>query len=298
MQCADGTIPEALDLIHYLFPNNGTTFTKENYNDNSCWALIPFHWEALDDILPPSSGIYTSEGFVDASICFLLSCFALLGILFVAHSIWNNLDSRFATITPQHKKWYVVANMSKCILLAVQSLSFKYWTGIYRGFGLDEFKNIAYKRTGVFYIATDAVALLIVPKLPLSTIIHHVTTVLLSCVVWCIDLEVKGWTGLLGVSKMLYLYGCFSTVAFSVNGYLALRVVYPRSVLTSILCKVALVTYLICCTMNWSIHAIWLYTTHDFSIVSVVYLMCMAFLIHDDIVLIKWLLLKNSPGNN
>jgi hypothetical protein len=298
MPCVDGSIPEPLDLIHYLFPNNGTTFVKENYHDNACWALIPFHLEVLDDIIPPSSGIYTSEGFVDSSICFVLSSCALICLFFIAYFIWNKLDNRFAGISPSHKKWYVVANMSKCVLLAIQCLSVKYWIGFYRGFALDEFRNIEYKRTSVFYVITDFVALLMVPKLPFSTILHHVTTVTLSFVVWSVDLHVKGWTGLLGVSKMLLMYGGFSTVPFTVNGYLALRVVYPKSFITSICCKVALVTYLLCCACNWSIHAVWLVTTHDISVFSGIYLLCVSFLINDDIILIKWLLAKNSPGNN
>ena len=51
----------------------------------------------------------------------------------------------------------------------------------------------------MLYIATDLVALLIVPKLPLSTKLHHITTVFLIMIVTTINMEAKGFSGLLGV---------------------------------------------------------------------------------------------------
>lgn len=300
MRCADGSFPEGLDLLHMLLPNNGTNFSKDYYTDNACWALTPFRFEVIESLLPPPSELYSREGLVDSITCLIITC-TLLSVGFIAaHFIWSRVDRSFASISPAHKKWYVVANMSKCLFLGIMCASSRYWIAAYRAFVLDGFLNIEAKRTTVLYVTTDAVALLLVPKLPRSTIVHHVTTILLLAVYWGVDMRVKGWTGLIGVVKMMLLYGTFSTISFAVNGYLALRVVYPKSSLTTLLCRMALVTYIICCFGNWSLHLLWfahsIYNGY-ISLVMLLYAGSIAFIVQDDIVLIKWLIAKNSPVN-
>ena len=300
MYCADGSFPDALDLLHLFFPNNGTNFSKDYYNDNACWALSPFQFAVTDALLPPSSGLYTRDGLVDSVTCLMVACCLLSVGFIIAHLLWSKFDRHFASISPVHKKWYVVANMSKCILLGIICASSKYWIAAYRAFVLDGFLNIEGKRMAVIYVATDAVALILVPKLPASTALHHVTSILLLTVYWGVDMRIKGWTGLLGVVKMMMLYGTFSTISFAVNGYLALRVVYPRSSVTSLLCRVALWIYVICCFGNWSLHLLWfghsIYNGY-MSLIMLLYAGCIGFIVHDDIVLIKWLIAKSSSVN-
>ena len=301
MHCTDGSLPDVLALLHLIFPNNGTNLSGDYYQDNTCWVLTPFRFEFTDSLLPPPSELYDRDGLVDSVTCLIVACSLLSAAFIATHFIWSKLDRRFASISPVHKKWYVVANMSKCVLLGIMCTSSKYWIGAYRSYALDEFINIESKRTTVLYVTTDAVALLLVPKLPTSTVVHHATTILLLAVHWGIDMSVKGWTGLIGVTKMLLVYGTFSTVSFTVNGYLALRVVYPRSSLTSLLCRVALVTYIICCFGNWSLHLLWfahsIYNGY-ISFIMLLYAGCIGFIVRDDIVLIKWLIAKNSPVNS
>lgn len=301
MHCTDGSLPDGMALLHLIFPNNGTNLSGDYYEDNTCWVLTPFRFEFTDSLLPPPSQLYSRDGLVDSVACLIVACSLLSVALIVAHFIWNKLDSRFASVSPVHKKWYVVANMSKCILLCVMCTSSKYWVAVYRSYALDRFINIECKRTTVLYVATDAVALLLVPKLPTSTVVHHITTILLLAVHWGIDMTTKGWTGLIGVMKMMMVYGTFSTMSFSVNGYLALRVVYPKSSFTNLLRRVALVTYIICCFGNWSLHLLWFaYSIYNgyVSLFMLLYAGCIGFIVHDDIVLIKWLIAKNSPVNN
>ena len=86
--------------------------------------------------------------------------------------MWSHLDM----FLPSHKKWYVVANMSKAFFLGCFALSPKYWVGFHKEQFLDEFQLLELKRTMAVYIGTDLVALYLVPKLPTSTILHHVVT--------------------------------------------------------------------------------------------------------------------------
>ncbi len=295
--CQDGLPLEPLDYLSLLFPNKGPNAT----GNNVCFAQKRFQIPSLRKLLPEPTKYFTPDDFVDSIACSLLLCLLIFVGLLIVKYVWEKLDSNFASIKPSHKKWYVVANVSKALFLAVLSLSHRYWLGTYRLYFYDQFQTLEVKRCGVIYVATDAVALLMVPKLPRSTIIHHVATITLVGIVCTMNLDVEGWDGLLGVTKMAVLYAIFSTVAFSVNAYLALRVVYPKAAWLNWLVKVSLCTYLLCCACNWTIHLVWFFNlivTFQYSIYNLLYSLVIAFIIHDDVVLIKWLLRKSSPGAN
>jgi len=295
--CQDGLPLEPLDYLSLLFPNKGPNAT----GNNVCFVQKRFQIPALQQLLPDPTGYFTPDDFVDSVACFILLFTIIFIGMVVGKFVWEKLDKNFATINPSHKKWYVVANISKALFLAVLCLSHRYWLGTYRLYFYDRFQTLEVKRCGVIYVATDAVALLMVPKLPRSTIIHHVATITLVGIVTTMNLGVKGWDGLLGVTKMAVLYAVFSTVAFSVNAYLALRVVYSKAAWLNWLAKVSLGTYLLCCAFNWTIHVVWLLNliiSFQYSIYNLLYCGVIATIIHDDIVLIKWLLKKSSPAIN
>ena len=52
----------------------------------------------------------------------------------------------------------------------------------------------------IIYVASDLVTLFVVPKLPTSTFLHHVTTTTLFAIISAINLKVKRWDGLLCVT--------------------------------------------------------------------------------------------------
>ena len=292
--CPNGEFIEPLDILHCLFPNKG----REIVGDNICFVARPFNSNVLQHLLPPPSGNYTPEDFVDGVICLAVMSIMISLFMLLTKAVWSRLDKNFDSITPSHKKMYVVANLSKAILLGILASSPRYWAGSFR-FYHDAFQGIEIKRCGIIYIATDFVALFLVPKLPRSTMIHHITTSIMAIVVTSMDIQVPGWNGLLGVAKMGILYGLFSSAAFPVNAYLALRVVYPKAKWMPALIHVCLVTYILCCTLNWGIHVVWLYRVisgFELSIYPFLYLVAVYFMVTDDIVLIKWLIKRGSPG--
>lgn len=295
--CQDGLPLEPLDVLALLFPNKGPNVT----GGNVCFVQQRFQIPALRSLLPDSTEIFTPDDFVDAVACLMLLCAVITIGMYVFKYAWEYLDPNFASINPPHKKWYVVANLSKALFLAVMASSHRYWLGTYNSYYYDKFQVLEVKRCGVIYMATDAVALYMVPKLPRSTVIHHVSTILLVGLVATINLDLKGWSGLLGVSKMAVLYAIFSTIAYSVNAYLAVRVVYPKGGWLRMLVKISLWTYLLCCACNWSVHALWLIDlliSYQISVFNLVYLGILATIVHDDIVLIKWLINRSSPVLN
>ena len=293
-KCSDGWPLEPLDVLHLMFPNKGRNSTGKNV----CFVPKLIEFPPLRNLLPDSAGLFVPDHFVDSCVVLFTLCTLVTVGLVLAKFIWEILDPRFASITPPHKKWYVVANMSKAFFLACLAFSSRYWIGAYMGFFLDEFQTVELKRCGMLYLTTDVVALYMVPKLPRSTVLHHVSTASLIMLVSSMDISVKGWEGLLGVCKMSLIYGVLSSFAFLVNAYLGLRVVYPKAKWMPWFVKISLYPYVLCCAINWTVHAIWLVgviSAFDFSIYNLLYVFAISFMVHDDIVLIRWLIKRSSP---
>lgn len=293
--CHDGYILEPLDVLFLLFKNKGNNAT----GFNTCFVGDHFQLGPLRNTLPDATPFFTPDDFIDCLVCLLIvSVVVILGMV-VGKYVWERIDHQFASINPSHKKWYVVANLSKAFFLGCMCISSRYWIGTYNGYIYDNLAMINVKRCGMLYIATDLVALFIVPKLPFSTKMHHITTTLLIIMVSAVNIQVKGYSGLLGVSKMAVLYGIFSTMPFLVNAYLALRVVYSKGNWLHVLAKMGLWPYVLCCACNWTVHLIWLCSliyNLELSIVNVLYLLAIATMVNDDIVLMKWLAKRSSPG--
>ncbi len=293
-RCSDGKLLEPLDILLLLFPNDG----GEGVGDNVCFIPRHFPFSSLTSLLPPPSNLFSPGDLLDSLAClFVLCVLTTIGML-IFKLAWETFDHQFASITPSHKKWYVVANLTKAFYLAVLAFSNRYWIGAFRGFFYDTFQMTELKRCGIIYITADTVALFMVSKLPRSTQLHHIATNILCLLIAGTNMSTKGWNGLLGVSKMSLLYGIFSSVSFPVNAYLALRVVYSKSRRLPALVKLSLWTYLACCAGNWTVHVLWLaglaYNLH-FSFYTALYLVPVALMVNDDIVLIKWLVKKGSP---
>jgi hypothetical protein len=168
----------------------------------------------------------------------------------------------------------VVANLSKALVLAVQVASpawFYYSFLQYRCNAVPAFRLLGWPATGwepcqwdayvlqerwgktvsATYVMTDALALLLVPKLPTSTVVHHVATTLFILGVFAVRLADYR------VAAMLMFYGFWSTLSFSVNAFLALRVVYPASAWLKPVALVSALVYAVCCFFNWSFHLLW-----------------------------------------
>ena len=293
--CHDGGIVQPLDALYLLFKNKG----KNTTGFITCFAPDRFQFPPLRNLFSDLKP-FTPDDLLDSLMClFIASLVVAVGIT-ALKLFWEGVDSKFAFINPTHKKWYVVANISKSFILGCMTLSFRYWHVAYYAFYLDNMiMQVDIKRCGMLYVATDLVATVMVPKLPRSTIMHHITTTLLIIMVAGVDLDVKGYGGLLGVCKMALLYGTFSSFPFLVNGYLALRVVYPKASWLHVLVKLSLWSYILCCACNWSAHLVWLCSllfSWNLSMVNVLYVLAISVMVNDDIVLIKWLVRRSSPG--
>lgn len=292
--CHDGIFLQPLDILFLLFKNKG----KNGTGFNTCFVEDRFKFRPLRSILPEPTALFTPDDFVDCLVCLLIASIAAALGMAVSKYVWERIDKQFASISPSHKKWYVVANLAKSFALGCMCLTTRYWIGSGYGFFYDNLDPVNVKRCCILYISIDLVALIIVPKLPFSTKMHHITTTLLIMMVTATNIQAKGYSGLLGVSKMVVLYGIFSTMAFLVNAYLALRV-YSKRAWLHVLAKMSLWPYVLCCACNWTFHLIWfcsLVYSFELSIVNVLYVLAVSTMVNDDIVLMKWLARRSSPG--
>ena len=293
LHCTDGTLIEPLDFLHFLFPNEGWS----SVGDNVCFTPQPFSLPHLHKYLPDGDDFFLPEQIIDSVVSLILLTGIVTVAMIVMKWVWSRVDPHFAAITPVHKQWYVVANMCKAVALLIMTCSTRFWIGTYRSILLDGFVNLEMKRCVMIYISTDIAALYMVPKLPHSTIMHHVATSSLAIMDSGINLKLKGWTGLLGVAKMSLVYGILSTPNFAVNAYLGLRVVYPKAK-WGLLVSLSMCIYILCCAMNWSMHGMWLaglVWNWDISVPVLLYLLPITFMVRDDIMLIKWLWKRGSP---
>ncbi len=294
--CQDGSLIEPLDALFLLYKNKGRNVTG---GANTCFIPDRFHFPLLRNLLPGATLHFTPDDFVDSIVCLFITSVLVAAGMIMVKRVWEAVDPQFNSITPSHKKWYVVANLSKSFFLGCMAISSRYWIGTLYAYGYDIMENINTKRCGMMYISTDLVALLVVPKLPRSTKLHHITTILLIISVTTYNLEVKGFAGVLGVFKMAILYGIFSTMAYLVNAYLALRVVYTDTRWLRLLVKMSLWPYVLCCALNWTVHLVWMVSLivgFHISVYNVLYFLTILLLVNDDIVLIKWLIKRKSPG--
>ena len=301
-RCSDGSLLEPLDMLFLLFSNKGFVSKRDSNGTvyNACYPAERLRYSPLNNLFASfsSSMYFTPEDFADGVIGLLITSVVVILAIVLGRSIWLCFDPKFKSVTPSHKQWYVVANLCKSFFLGCMALSPRYWKLVYQSYYLDNMDAIYVKRCAILYVGTDLVALFMVPKLPRSTIFHHIVTTVLIVTVCALNMEIKGYFGITGVGKMLILYGIFSTIPYLVNAYLALRVVYSKAKWLDIVVKLSLWAYILCCALNWSIHLIWLGTlimNMELSIASVVYIAAISMMVNDDIVLIKWLMKKSSP---
>lgn len=298
-QCSDEMVVTPIDILQMVF----FPHSYDRVGDNACYLPRPYEWPFLRSLLPEKGGLggaFLPDDFIDGVVGLALLCLVITPALVASKYLWEWMDPEFKNITPTHKKWYVVANMSKAFFLLCIAASPRFWIGMYRGFILDNWPSslLFVKRCVVLYVSTDLVALYMVPKLPTSTLVHHVITVMVVLTVVGVNIRVRGTVGLLGACKMAVMYGCFSSIPYLVNAYLGLRVVYSKRWWMYELCRFSLIMYLLCCFLNWLAHSLWLmgyWGNTDFSLPIILYLLMVMTMINDDIVLIKWLIRKGSP---
>ena len=83
-----------------------------------------------------------------------------------------NTLNRFKSIEPQHKKWYVVSNITKSLVLGYYSYNCLEILYLLYFYGIWDADKILFM--GAVYSSVDLISIIKVPKLANSTLIHHI----------------------------------------------------------------------------------------------------------------------------
>ena len=190
------------------------------------------------------------------------------------------------------KQTYVVANIVKSIiLLCITPLCFIFLYKLFYGMS-EEIYNYTFIITSI-YASTDMVSLLLERGKKLSTIYHHIFVQLAS--VTCISLGTFNT-----VADIILIYGVFSTFAYLVNFYLAIRFLVDNNLIAlKRLATLAYLIYISSCIINWSIQTVYLisFLINGHFITWGLLLLFNYVVINDDLILMEFLH-KNSLIKN
>lgn len=211
------------------------------------------------------------------------------GFYYVLYWVMNKYFKLFREINPEHKKMYVVKNFTKSTMLAILC----YWipSHIWQVF-VGNCDIYFMKRCAIHYVINDIVGLLVVKKLPKTTIIHHTTTTIFAF------LTLLKTNNTIDIITLIEIYAMFSALAFCVNFYLGFRV-FPTDGHAKIisfksikknLSLLSFVVYAVTCIINWITQ---LYLAYQLYFVSI-WQLCAYFVFfysvaRDDLILMKWL---------
>ena len=211
--------------------------------------------------------------------------------LYIIISVCLSLNTNYQKIKLE-KQMYIIKNVVKSLVLL--------YVGVFSSIDFIHFiynnvyeMNLVYNYASL-YVANDFIALLIVPNLPKTTILHHQITCLFLVYTLHVDFNSIG-----NVGQLLFIYTIFSSYAFLVNFYLGIRFLKNKNDNNSLLNKIieytkiyAYYIYTISCIINWIIHISLLsYRAYlgVFNLHYILYTGLLYFIIKDDLILMSWL---------
>ena len=187
----------------------------------------------------------------------------------------------------EHKKMYVVSNLIKAAVLAIQSPYVIYF--LYEIFYLHEWNTIKIRNLGILYSIPDGVSLLLVRKMSTSTKVHHVIVCIFNAISLQNDYSIDN------VLRCMPVYAALSCLSYLVNFLLGCRYLDLKKPLIRNLSIAAMTIYICCCLGNWLWHINHLYILwHRCDDTLCTYMIptyCgfIAVIIWDDIILNYWL---------
>lgn len=138
------------------------------------------------------------------------------------------------------------------------------------------------------YVVNDFLGLVLCYNyLPRNTKFHHITSMILYIYIINEDFN----TSL--IARLILTYGIFSATSFIVNFYLALRLLYKDNDILNYVRITSIIVYIISISLNVLAHS-YIIFTNPFEYKVIFYLMVLTPIINDDIVLMKWLMIKNN----
>ena len=209
---------------------------------------------------------------------FISVFFITFNLYYIIFYILDKYSSSFNKINPHHKKMYVVKNYIKSFYLSLLCLTLPYYIS-------GDYDILFIKRCCIYYIINDLMGLILVDKLPTTTIVHHSTTSLCGLLILIKE------DNNLDIITLIVLYAIFSSLTFLVNFYLGYRVHSTNNNIKYYISMIANAIYMISCIINWIVQLylfysiIWNVPLHH----TILYVCFLYSVVKDDLILMRWL---------
>jgi hypothetical protein len=227
-----------------------------------------------------------------------LSCWLFLvlssGIFYNSYTILDNVLLKYYLKYSSYdndRKEYILTNMLKSIFLFFMSIAFvgNIVSGTINLYDTSNWSAniIFWKNLVAVYTSTDLVGLIRNKKMATTTIIHHYCVIIGFLVISVKQFKEEG------VYKAIFIYGCFSSLAFLVNFYLGYRFLDSKdSVFSTTIKSLSHKSYLfvIICNILWQLYYIGTVLIYKSSIFMISILLSLVSLwLRDDLILLKFL---------
>jgi len=218
------------------------------------------------------------------NIISIVSSFSLIIMCYWFMELLLSSNKKFMDLTFDRKR-YVIKNFIKAVYLYALTV----YSAIYikNMILYDIWDNNAIKLMGLMYCLPDFISLFRVPNMHSATVQHHMTTTTLALLNLFNDYSKDThWRGMI-------IYGYLSMLTGIVNFYLGYRLIYAEDKLDlkKKLAKSAFVVYVASLLLNWSyqiyIVSKWVTVFPLFGLYA--YLILIAFVVRDDIILVSFL---------
>ncbi len=223
---------------------------------------------------------------IEAYIYLFYCCLSILILYPLTHYVLSN-NKKYNTYDV-NKKLYIIKNIIKSLLLCYLTFDS---INLVHGMYYNTWNNAHLNRFASLYVSNDIMGLLMIPKLPRSTKIHHIITTILLLYSFTVDFTKDN------VGRLLFILCVFSSYSFLVNLYLGLRHLRTteNNILNNVIEKIrksSYYIYMVCCFLNWSIQLfIICYKAYRNTLTYqyFIYPWFLIFIINDDLVLLNWL---------
>ena len=209
---------------------------------------------------------------------FLFSCVAILCMYEIIHMFMCLISLRYGYL-PKHRQRYIIKNLIKsCYLLVLAMYATTLIVAPIVIYG--SWNTHIIHRVAVLYVSNDFMGLVLVDRLPTTTKIHHVVSTVLVFTSLSLDFQ----TSDIAQAMLVYTFG--ASCAYIVNAYLGLRVIWTLPTLRTR----AGIIYLTCLVLTWWWQLRWLWSLAEWNMHHLLYVICISFIVRDDIILLRWLL--------
>ena len=217
-------------------------------------------------------------------IAFYFNCNAMFCRLYEEMYFKNWFNFRFNEKNNNDvlNPFYRIVNTVKSVNLMFFTLPAFYILLDYENY--DTYKNYI-NILAAIYSSLDLSAMFFNRNSHISTMVHHTLVQILYYYGLYQDWNQDS------IAYLIYIYACYSSAAYLVNGRLAIRQFYINENTEYMINDLSLVCYVIAALLNWTtqIYYLMFYTFYDHIAIKIAYVCVVFMIIYDDIFLMKYL---------